>query len=224
MDRSEFATETVFHRQLDIFDPGRYAASVAIIGAGAIGSSTALALAKMGIGPLTVYDQDVVEPRNQPGQIYGLGDVGKPKVEALSRILFDLADVRIVTHPREWKPGELPAARIVVSAVDSMRVRRELFDAVRYHPGCGLFADGRIGGSIAKVLFAAPGNAPSLRAYEETLHSDEDAAELPCTARSVFDVNLIVAGLLAQGIRDFLTSGTVPKPAIWDGTNGVLLR
>ena len=224
MDRSEYATETVYHRQLDIFDPDRHAASVAIVGAGAIGSSTALALAKMGVGPLTIYDGDLVEARNQPGQLYGLEDVGKPKVGALSRILYEIADVRLVAHFREWKPGEIPRAKVIVSAVDTMSVRRALFEAVRYHPGTALFADGRIGGSIAKVLFAAPGNAASLRAYEETLHSDEDAAELPCTARSVFDVNLIVAGLLAQGIRDFLTSGTVPKAAIWDGTNGVLLR
>ena len=145
MERRGYATRTVYHRQLDIFDPDKHASSVAIIGAGAIGSSTVLALAKMGIGPLTVYDGDTVEPRNQPGQIYGLDDVGKPKVTALARIILNLADIGIITHHRDWQPGELPAAPVLVSAVDSMKVRREIFDAVRYHPGTRLFADGRIG-------------------------------------------------------------------------------
>ena len=70
-------------RQSDIINPEVLGTPVHIIGAGAIGSCAALALAKIGFKDFTVYDFDSVELHNLPNQMYRAKDIGKPKVEAL---------------------------------------------------------------------------------------------------------------------------------------------
>lgn len=58
-------------------------ASVAVIGAGGIGSPAIAYLAAAGIGRLLLIDDDVVDTSNLARQtIYANGDVGVPKVEA----------------------------------------------------------------------------------------------------------------------------------------------
>ena len=58
------------------------AASVAVIGAGGIGSAVIPALAGAGIGRLTIIDSDVVELSNLHRQpLYGEREAGRPKAE-----------------------------------------------------------------------------------------------------------------------------------------------
>jgi molybdopterin/thiamine biosynthesis adenylyltransferase len=55
---------------------------VLVVGVGGIGSITALACARLGIGKLTLIDLDYVEPSNLNRQLlYSKADVGKQKVE-----------------------------------------------------------------------------------------------------------------------------------------------
>ncbi|HOY65618.1 MAG TPA: sulfur carrier protein ThiS adenylyltransferase ThiF [Candidatus Ozemobacteraceae bacterium] len=58
-------------------------ASVGIAGCGGLGSTVALALARVGIGRLVLADHDVVEPSNLNRQQYYIDQIGLPKVEAL---------------------------------------------------------------------------------------------------------------------------------------------
>jgi len=59
------------------------AASILLIGAGGLGSPSALYLAAAGIGKLGIVDFDVVDESNLQRQIlYGTSDVGTPKLEA----------------------------------------------------------------------------------------------------------------------------------------------
>jgi sulfur carrier protein ThiS adenylyltransferase len=59
-------------------------ATVGIAGAGGLGSSVAIALARVGVGRLIVADFDVVEPSNLNRQQYFVDQIGQPKVEALA--------------------------------------------------------------------------------------------------------------------------------------------
>ena len=60
---------------------------VGIAGVGGLGSSVAIALARIGIGQLHIADFDVVEPSNLNRQQYFIDQIGMPKVEALKDIL-----------------------------------------------------------------------------------------------------------------------------------------
>lgn len=68
---------------------------VLIIGCGGIGSVAATYLAGAGIGNITLIDPDVIEASNLNRQIlWSKQDIGKPKVEALKKILEDRYDVK----------------------------------------------------------------------------------------------------------------------------------
>jgi len=58
-------------------------ACVGIAGAGGLGSTVAVALARLGVGRLVIADHDVVEPSNLNRQQYFVDQIGIPKVHAL---------------------------------------------------------------------------------------------------------------------------------------------
>ncbi|MFA5103544.1 MAG: ThiF family adenylyltransferase, partial [Candidatus Thermoplasmatota archaeon] len=59
-----------FWRQMDIVTPTDFEKfHVTIIGAGGIGSPTALAISKMGVEKITIFDNDIVEKHNLPNQM-----------------------------------------------------------------------------------------------------------------------------------------------------------
>jgi len=195
----------IFHRQLDIFNPEDYDVPVHVIGVGATGSADVLALMKMGFFQVHAWDNDIVEVNNTAGQLYGLRDEDSPKVHALYDIVTRLADDGPFCHQKNWE-GE-PLSGIVVMGVDSMEVRRQIFDATVFKPQVQLVIDHRIGGQEAIIFCYSPTDADAVADYEQSLTADEDAARLPCTQRSVIDINFIVAGLTARAARTFLVDG-----------------
>lgn len=68
---------------------------VTLCGAGAVGSNLADNLARQGLLHLRVIDHDRVEEHNVSTQLYGEGEVGTWKVEALRNRLFRAAGVEV---------------------------------------------------------------------------------------------------------------------------------
>ncbi len=77
------------------------ASRVAVFGIGGVGSYCAEALARMGIGNITVVDDDVVAPSNINRQLYALqSTVGQPKVDIAAARINDINPDCIVTKKR----------------------------------------------------------------------------------------------------------------------------
>lgn len=74
----------------DFFKPEELSSRIHIIGCGAIGSLVAETLARMGIAKITLYDFDVVSSHNIANQIYVEEDIGKFKLDALSKRLLTI--------------------------------------------------------------------------------------------------------------------------------------
>src|SRR5439155_4133720 len=74
---------------------------VLLIGAGGLGSPTALYLAAAGVGTLGLMDGDVVDITNLQRQVlHTTADIGKPKVESVTRTLKALnPDVNVIPLP-----------------------------------------------------------------------------------------------------------------------------
>jgi adenylyltransferase/sulfurtransferase len=74
--------------------------SVLIVGAGGLGSPSAIYLAAAGVGRIGIIDFDEVDLTNLHRQVlYGTADVGRPKLEAAAARLRDLnPDVTIEPH------------------------------------------------------------------------------------------------------------------------------
>lgn len=93
------------------------AASILLIGAGGLGSPSALYLAAAGIGKLGIVDFDVVDESNLQRQIlYGTSDVGTPKLEAAEKRLKDLNPrIEIETYAERFSSEN---ARQIISQYD----------------------------------------------------------------------------------------------------------
>jgi sulfur-carrier protein adenylyltransferase/sulfurtransferase len=75
-------------------------ARVLAIGAGGLGSPLAVYLAAAGVGTIGLVDDDVVDDSNLQRQImYGVSDVGRPKLQAAAERLRDMnPNVNVVLH------------------------------------------------------------------------------------------------------------------------------
>ena len=83
-------------------------ARVAVVGLGGLGSNIAVALTRLGVGHLYLYDFDKVELSNLNRQYYFLDDIGKYKADAL------------VAHLRQINPYADFHAQVVRITPDNM--------------------------------------------------------------------------------------------------------
>ena len=211
-----------FLRQLDILDPEKLARlTVTVIGAGAVGSFTTVALAKMGLSDLTVYDDDLVTDHNLPNQFYREVDVGRPKVEALAEIVQAFAGIGIKAGQERYT--DQPLSGLVVSAVDSMEARRTIWRRVRMNPAVDLFIDARLGAEVARVFTVDPTDPDDLRQYQASLHSSDDAFQAPCTARATVYCAAGISALIASTVRQHVAGERVSRELIQDWRLGHLV-
>lgn len=202
-----------FLRQLDLFKPSE--AKVVIIGAGAIGSFTALTLAKMGIKNLTVYDWDTVEKHNIPNQFYRISDIGKLKVDALKEIVKDFSNIEIKSINAKIKDVQFDCDFLIV-AVDNMKTRKEIFESIKYTIFIKKLIDARMGAEVFKILTINPSDIDDIEMYEKTLHSDEDATEEPCTRRAIIYNILTIASFIANNVKKVIMNQKIQKKLVMD--------
>lgn len=106
----------------------RYASSrVAIFGVGGVGSWTAEALIRSGIGRLEIIDPDVVAESNINRQLPALtSTVGRPKAEVLRERLLDInPEAEVTIRPERYTADtadsfDLSSYDAVVDAIDSL--------------------------------------------------------------------------------------------------------
>ena len=84
-------------------------ASVAVFGIGGVGSYAAEALARAGVGEMTIVDADTVQPSNINRQLPAThSTIGRPKVEVLAERFRDInPDIRLHALPMYLKEEEV---------------------------------------------------------------------------------------------------------------------
>ncbi|OGL62992.1 hypothetical protein A3C09_03960 [Candidatus Uhrbacteria bacterium RIFCSPHIGHO2_02_FULL_47_44] len=210
-----------FLRQLGIVDPEKLAAvEVTVIGAGGIGSPTVLALAKMGVMNIRVYDNDTVERHNLPNQWYRIKDLGKAKVKALREIVEEYTGVQIDACNELFT--NQPVSGIVISAVDSMDVRLAIWEQIKLNPSVDLYIDGRMGGQQYYTYAVSPCDPDHIEWYEARLYPSSTAAELPCSARSIIFTLLAQAAHISLMVKQFVNQEDILREVIHDLPTGVL--
>lgn len=187
---------------------------VHIVGCGAIGSFTALALAKMGITDITVYDHDRVSIENMSNQFFRLRDIDMLKANALHDLVKDFTGISVSTHARKFAETDAHnMSGIVIAAVDDMEVRKDIRDAIVSHSKeVELLIDPRMGAEVY-LQYALH---PRAKWYDACLYSNEAAVQEPCTANSTVYTATLAAGLIVKTVKNFITNGAYPKSVSWD--------
>jgi adenylyltransferase/sulfurtransferase len=137
-------------------------ASVALVGAGGLGSPLALYLAAAGVGRIGLIDDDAVDLTNLQRQVlYGTRDVGVAKVRAARERLADVnPHVRLETHAARLTADNaldlLADYDVVADGTDNFATRYVVNDS------CVLLGKANVYGSVFRfegqaAVFGAPG-------------------------------------------------------------------
>lgn len=189
-------------RQLDLVPPEILENQVNIIGAGAIGSWVALLLAKSGFKRIAVFDHDEVDIVNMSSQFYGVDDIGRPKAVQLAERIEEMTGEVITAIPEKWDGMKMKG--VVVMAVDSMAVRKKIFEAHRGNLQTAWLIDARMGAEVALLYTLNPNISADCEAYAKTLYTDEEAVQERCTAKSTTYCAAVLSGLVVKTVRDVL--------------------
>ena len=201
-------------RQLDLIPLEVLGERINIIGAGAIGSFTALALAKMGFQNLHVWDDDKIEVENMSCQWFRLGDIGKSKAVALQEIVKDFSNTLITVNDKKYGGGQLPG--IVISAVDSMKARMLIWEQHRkVSPNTKAVIDPRMGAETALMYVMNPMSEKDQVSYEASLYTDDEALAERCTAKATMYTAMMLSGYACKTVKDIVTGGNYARSTMW---------
>lgn len=202
-------------RQMDLLPLEKLGEPITIIGAGAIGSWLTLALTKMGFGNITVYDADNVDMENMCVSLYRPVDVGQKKVHALQNLIQQFTGMVIRGIPSHYSSGVFPG--IVVSAVDSMAVRKLIWDNhVAKAINTRRIIDPRMGAETALLYVMSPFDEKDKTTYEKLLYSDDAAVHEPCTRKATAYCALPLAGLVAAQVKSLVTDSPYSRITQWN--------
>lgn len=169
--------------------PFIYKKEVMVLGAGGIGSWTALLLARLGCN-LYIFDMDTYDITNMSGQFLELSSIGKNKAEALSDLIKKTCDeISIETFGEYTEESE--THHIVFSCFDNMKARKiaflKWFDHIKtlekdsQERKEAIFIDGRLLAEQWQLFCIKPNEKEINEYYKNHLFDDKEVAELDCT-------------------------------------------
>jgi len=206
-----------YWRQLDLMNPEKLNEwSFVVVGAGSVGSWTALALAKMGAQKITVWDRDIVSEHNCSVQIFSDGEVGNRKVDALVEWLKKLTGQEAIGMRQHLDKEARPIfdnQTILVMGVDDMGARKHLWEVAKSCPAIRFVIDVRVGGETLRMYAVNPHDPIQQQFYEDNYYSSSESLPLPCTAQMVIFVAMFSASFVASLVSSFI-NGTVVKNEI----------
>lgn len=187
-------------RQSDLIPLSVLSKRITIIGAGAVGSWTTLALVKMGFGNITVYDYDTIDIENMNCQFYPISAIGEQKVSALKRMVKDFTTLDILAYDTKVDEETSLVGDIIISAVDSMAVRRMLFGLAKSRGA--MFLDPRMGAETMHLYAMNLSDPNDCESYLKSWYSDEDADQAACTSKATIYCANILAGLVSKTVKN----------------------
>ncbi|HEY3294034.1 MAG TPA: ThiF family adenylyltransferase [bacterium] len=204
-----------FLRQADAVDMSRLTSlGVTLIGLGSIGSFTALGLGKIGVCGLQAWDADVVSPENVSCQLYGDDHIGMTKAGAMLQLMEQLGGHTPNATAQLYT--DQPLTEVVISAVDSMSARKQIWQSVRQKPDVKLYIDSRMALQTLVVYCVRPGIREERVAYSQTIVPDSETLQEPCTNRSIGYTSMMAGSILTGMIRRYVNAEALPFRLVLD--------
>lgn len=127
---------------------------VFLAGMGGVGSFTAEALARMGVGKMTLVDHDIVSGSNINRQLVALNStIGQKKADVMSQRIQDInPDCQLTLLTEFLTPDSIPTALaqgydVIVDAIDSMSSKSSLLETA-WRNDMTVFASMGAGGKL----------------------------------------------------------------------------
>jgi molybdopterin/thiamine biosynthesis adenylyltransferase len=214
---TKISKEELYYRQFGIVNPEKLGkVKIDMIGAGSVGSFTALALSKMGVERLGIWDFDEIESINLPSQFYPKNSLGEFKVDALKKVVSQFnPTTKVVAQKKPYNSQKL-TGNIIIAATDNMQSRK-----LAYEEACkrgAIFIDSRMGAELAIVYKIDTTKAEDRAFYEDSLYSDEEADEAPCTAKVIIYNVMMIASLICRAVKAEVNKEKYPRETVFNMT------
>ena len=194
------APDKKYIRQQAIIPADILGTQLTLIGAGAVGGTTAFFLAKTGFYNIRIYDDDTVELHNLPNSIYRMIDLGKSKVLAIKEIIKDFDGLEVIAIDKKWDKKFLSG--VFICSVDSMKTRHEIWNDMQLNRiTIPLYIDARMGAEVMRIYAIDPLNKEQADLYEETLCSEREVEVAPCTAKTTMYCASVIAGIIVSMLK-----------------------
>lgn len=191
----------------EFFQPEKVKKNIHIIGCGAIGSTVAESLVRLGLTNIVLYDYDFVEPKNIANQMFRSIDIGKMKTEALSEMLIDINPDLKHTLRVEGKYEGQKLDGYIFLAVDNIEVRKMIVKDNKYNSKIEAIFDFRMRLEDAQH-YAADWRSVQMQdeLYASMDFTQEEADEqTPVSAcNETLSVVFTVRGIVNAGIENFV--------------------
>lgn len=199
-------------RHISVFNPTAVKNDIHIIGVGATGSFVAMMLARMGVPVINIYDFDDVEIHNIPNQYYDTGDLGKLKAEALAdKLRLINPDITVNVGKEAVTPEDVSKmSGYLFSLVDSMKVRKELWEAAKANTNLINVWESRLGSDQARVYSLPVEKGLDYARYEQDFYDDDNAEVSACgTSITVLPIVMMTASLMIVQFIDLVMENPV---------------
>lgn len=191
-----------YDKQIGIFNPKDFKDNlITIVGCGAVGSFTAVGLSKLGLERFRLIDPDKIEEHNVLNQFFGIKDIGRLKVDKVRELIKEFSDnSKLEGIEYHFQPEDVKDSQIVLSCVDNMDVRKDIFNACKSYKSVQLFIDARMSGLQGQVYSVDMTNKKSIKSYENTLFPQSEAVKERCTANRVVYPVMGIASIICNQI------------------------
>lgn len=212
-------------KHMDFFNPILdFKEQIHIIGCGAIGSTLAEMLTRMGFTELHLYDFDIITAHNLANQMFNSEDIGKTKISALNLSLLEInPDIKLNCYLKGYV--DQPLKGYVFLAVDNIDLRRQIATDNKYNQQIKGMFDFRMRFSDAQHYGADWHNPKSIDAFigQMQFTHEEAKAETPISACGT-SLNIIttVRIICSYGLCNFINfvkNKELKKMVLIDGFN-----
>ena len=200
------------------------AASVSIVGAGALGGPCALYLAAAGVGEIEIWDDDQIDRSNLQRQIqFSDRDIGADKSAVLRQRLAAINPSVSVSARGRFTANAEPRGQILIDASDNFETRFALNELA--HKSGRVLVSGAASGWNGQVSVFASGkvdDAPCYRCF---------VPEMPPVAQACDEVGVVgaltgqVGSAMALEVVKLITGAGEPligRVQIYDGLSSVM--
>lgn len=205
-------------RSIEVFNPDVLDKEVHIIGVGATGSFVLQTLVRFGVKKINIWDFDKYEAHNVNNQAITQSCCDKQKVEAQVELCKEInPEAEIIAHDQLVTPEDIAKmSGYVFLLVDSMKCRKELFEAIKGNKDILWYWESRLGSDQGRVYCMPINDEFNYEPYENLhFYSDDDAEVSACgTSITIVSIVLSVTALMVNQFIKIVTDKLDVEPYI----------